>query len=57
MNGLNRSFITCMKVAGALQILKGMSSHSNRPSFVLKAVFQISPLKFVFDDNYFLSLT
>ena len=41
-NGLRAYVITRMKVLGALVRPKGMSSHSNNPSFVLKAVFHSS---------------
>jgi hypothetical protein len=39
VNGRRISFIILMKVAGAFFKPKGMTNHSKRPSFDLKAVF------------------
>ena len=40
--GLNTSFVTRMKVVGALQSPNGITNHSNNPCFILKAVFHAS---------------
>ena len=39
VNGRKMLSISLMKVAGAFVNLKGMTSHSKRPSLALKAVF------------------
>ena len=41
VNGHNTSSISLMKVVGEFVNLKGMTSHSKRPSLDLKAVFHI----------------
>jgi len=42
VNGRRISSINLMKVAGAFVKPKGMTNHSKRPSFDLKAVFHTS---------------
>lgn len=41
MYGHNTSFITHMKVVGALHKPKGITNHSNSPCLVLNEVFQM----------------
>ena len=43
MCDLNTWFIVRMKVAGALERPNSITTHSNKSSFVLKAVFHSSP--------------
>ena len=42
VNGCKMYSISLMKVAGEFVSLKGMTSHSKRPSLALKAVFHTS---------------
>jgi hypothetical protein len=42
VKGLNTSSINLMKVVGAFVKIKGMTSHSKRPSLDLKVVFHTS---------------
>ena len=44
MKTLKTSFIRRMKVEGALERPKGITSHSYNPSFILQAVFHSSPV-------------
>jgi hypothetical protein len=43
MKGLKTSFIKRIKVQGALAKPNGITNHSYKPNFILKAVFYSSP--------------